>query len=239
MGRVQGRTRHRVPLENQMRTFYHTLTMCIHNCSNHPLFLNFRLDHIKEYYEDFIFGEEILDNRAAASLKVVMVAERKAWNNLLKTVYKKQSDGDPYTLTEGLKELRSKTMFWTNELSHRSNDDKGRGKLPPMGKLGRSKGRPSRGKGYGTWSQNTSYRAPWNPEYQKGRGKPGKGKGGGKQHNKSKGGGKNKNKTKSKTKDKTTACNNFHYYQGCAGSCGRSHRCPECGENHRWKDFHP
>ena len=218
--------------KNQMRTFYHTLTMCIHNCSNHPLFLNFRLDHIKEYYEDFIFGEEILHNRSAASLKVVMVAERKAWNNLLKTIYKKQSESEPYTLTEGLKELRSKTMYWTNELSHRSNDNnKGKGRST-MGKLGKGKGKPSRGKGYGYWSQSTPYRPTWNQEYQKGKGKHAKGKSGGKQHTK-KGG-----KSKNKNKDKSIICNNFHYYQGCAGSCGRSHRCPECGENHRWKDFH-
>ena len=219
--------------KHQMRTFYYTLTMCIHNCTNHPLFLGFKLDHIKDYYEEFIFSDEILKNRSNTSLKVVMIAERKAWNLLLKTIYKKETDGEPYTLTQALLDLKARSMWWTSELAHRRNDDyppAGRGK----GKPGRGKGKYGRGKGNGTWSQPSNYRSTYNPNFQKGKRKDGT-KGRGKPGKKGKDRSKNKDK---KGKDKSTVCNNFHYYQGCAGNCGRSHRCPECGEQHRWKDHH-
>ena len=38
-------------------------------------------------------------------MKVVMVAERKAWNLIIRTIYQKQIDEEDYTLTQALEDM--------------------------------------------------------------------------------------------------------------------------------------
>ena len=187
--------------KQQMRIFYYVLTKCIHASMSWPVFKDWNLEAAKTYWENFIFSEQILKRRDRPSLATVMIAERKAWNEITLEIY---------CTGCAVKRISNRTLFWTNELASGSsstprrtsyNTSASRWTLRPTTSTFSTKGK-SKGNGKN-----------------KAKGKPMmKGK------NKSKGKTKNKNKGKGKNKNKTNVCYNFHFCNGCNDrNCPRQH----------------
>jgi len=211
----------------QMRIFYTTLLMCTAGCPQHSN-LQIDMDDINAYYEDFLFGDRVLGRSPPPSIKVLMIAERKAWRDIHIKVCKGT------TLKEAMRQITIDSLFWTNELarkgkgdskdgkgnSYQSNNWKGSTSYKGKGQKG-NKGKYNN-KGYNNQSWGKGYNSQRNDlSARMGNGKS-KGK-------------KGKNKKGFSTRDNANNqdyCMNYHFRNNCPGQCGRSHNCPNCGQAH-------
>ena len=213
----------------QMRVFYYTLTKCIYGSSSYKIFADWSLRDAKQYYEDFLFSDQILKRKDNPTVKTIMIAERKAWAEIELDIYKNEC-----TLKQAVKNIMAKTLFWTNELQAgaRAASEKSRNKGKQGWNNSKGKGQNSKGKGKsggknkGKSISNFSRTGKGNSN--NGTQKGGKGKG-------SKG---NKGSGKYKHNNTRESCWNFHHGRGCTGGCGRTHQCPICGQTHRQADHH-
>ena len=208
----------------QMRVFYYTLTKCIYGSPSHPIFAGWSLTVAKQYYEDFLFGDQIMKRKEKPTTKTLMIAERKAWAEIQLDIYKNNT-----SLKDAMEKIMNRTLFWTNEMEA--------GAKAAANKV-------KKGKYVSDYKAKKTIFKPWRGSKgkgSKGGGKGSKGKSKGSKGGKGNWGGKGKKGGKGgKGKGKATSqyCWNFHHGNGCPGGCNRSHQCPVCGQTHRQDDHH-
>ncbi len=192
--------------KDQMRIFYYVLTKCIHASTSWPVFADWDLEIAKAYWENFLFSDQVLKRRDRPSLATIMIAERKAWNEITLEIYRTNC-----TLRKAVENIMNRTLFWTNELN--STPSPYLRRSSPYPTASRWTLRPTRtsstykGKTKGTGKGKVKGKNMTKGKGKKGsKGKPSKGKG------------------KTKGKNKTNVCYNFHFGNGCNDrNCPRQH----------------
>ena len=209
--------------ESMLRVFQTNLLMSVWA---YPQFAKLAIDKedLDRFYR-FVLGSSIAHRSPAPSVTVLMIAERKAWREVVLSMHRGA------TLKQALSDIQADSLFWQREVYERVQRDTYQGAPGPKGK-GKFREGKSRNK-------ERFQRQPY-PIRDMGRDPKGKGK------NKSKSAGKGKNKgarwpSNWATKDPggKDYCRNFLLTGKCSGQCGRSHKCPVmksdnwiCNENH-------
>lgn len=125
--------------QEQMRVFYTTLMMAISVHQEHTK-LHVQWLDLKEFYEKFLFGPTIMKRNVPPSLAKLMLAERRAWQEIITLMWERD-----HTLGEALLKVRNDTLWWTNELEARRSDrgaPREQYQRPPPPQHNRGKGKP-------------------------------------------------------------------------------------------------
>jgi hypothetical protein len=215
--------------KQQLKVFQTSLLMCCWVCPQHRN-LDVTHDDMKKFYK-YILGPDVAQSKPAPSVKVLMIAERKAWRKIAIFMHE-GSD-----LKAAMEKVSSDALFWIREIDQQrsaagTEKPKGKGKGKPSGKWGKghgkAKGRKGQTKPYkgnyagkgGKWGnapagapQPATSQAAWPPGWA--------------------------------TQDAkgVQVCRNHFLWKTCQGNCGRSHACPfvkangqTCGQNHHPND---
>jgi hypothetical protein len=97
--------------KRQMTVFKNTLLMCTWAFPQFSQF-NVTKTDMDEFY-DFIYGSEIATRTPAPSLAVLMIAERKAWREVVLQMHKGTN------LKEAIQNTRNNHLFWNREVYER------------------------------------------------------------------------------------------------------------------------
>jgi hypothetical protein len=97
--------------KRQMTVFKNTLLMCTWAFPQFSQF-NVTKTDMDEFY-DFIYGSEIATRTPAPSLAVLMIAERKAWREVVLQMHKGTN------LKEAIQNMRNNHLFWNREVYER------------------------------------------------------------------------------------------------------------------------
>jgi hypothetical protein len=190
--------------EGMIRVFQTNLLMCVWAF---PQFsqLSIEKEDLDSFYR-FLLGPAIAHRTPPPSVMVLMIAERKAWREVVISMHK----GVP--LRQALKDVQADSLFWQREVYERIHKEtpstftdspkRGKGEY-------RGKGKPFQG-----WQPIHS------PTRPKGKGRKGKFT--------TKGKGKSSWPSNWASKDPSGKefCRNHLLTGKCGGQCGRSHRCP-------------
>jgi hypothetical protein len=225
----------------QMRVFYTTLMMvlCVHKERTK---LELDWTELKDFYEDFLFGDTIMKRNNPPTLARLMVAERRAWQAIITLMWEKAMK-----LGDALRKVQNNVLWWTNELEIKK-DEAPRQKSSQKGSPPRPQQQMGKGKGgYQSQPKKTQSAQLKHDGHQSPTGKSTKGKG--KRNGRNEAAGKNpKRSLPSGLADgmrlppdlwgdpptKREWCNNFHSGRACSGQCNRDHTCPACR-----KGIHP
>jgi hypothetical protein len=220
--------------KQQMRIYYTTLMMvlCVHK--EHTK-LEIGWDQLKDFYEEFLFGNTIMKRNNPPSLVRLMIAERRAWQAVITLMWEKDM-----RLDAALHKVQSNVLWWTNELEIK-RDSTPHTKGAPKGDQHRPPSSPGKGKGHYQSSPKKAINSALKPNTSPPHG------GKGTKSNKGKG---NNDLAKRSAKralphgladgmrvppdqwgqppHRQEWCNNFHSGRPCSGNCGRDHTCPGC-----------
>ena len=194
-------------------------------------------------FYDFIYGSRIAQRNPSPSVRVLMIAERKAWKEIALLMHKGTG------LKESMESITRDSLFWQTEVYERVGNWQTAASgadWSPTTPIRRNRG----GKG----NQNTLIWSPPAPARgkSKGKGKTSKGKPGSGKGQKQGQGKTQQRPYAAQPQQKTTWAQNWaqvdpkgkqfrrnFFLQTCGGSCGRSHQCPVikkdgmvCNSNH-------
>ena len=244
--------------KDMMRMWYTTLMMALAANTHQP---HIHVDKewwrkLRRFYEDFLFGEAVLQRPNPPPLHQLMAAERKAWQRIASLMWTERR-----TLKEALDEVWGNHLWWQSLLDakHPQEDYKGFSKGSPKG--GASKGSPKGGgpRGPSQYAAPTRVRQQDTARQPKGGGRNSKGKGKGARNDlaarqsQQRGGGRhlqprtndgaNNQDGQSQSgpripvrdwpalPDGKQRCRDFHVRGDCprGANCPHSHKCPGCG----------
>ena len=219
----------------QMRCWYHTLFMvlCVHRQFSQ---LHVEWELLSDFYEKFLFGPTLLKRNRPPSLRIIMIMERRAWQQIITWMY------DGMSLTAAIQKIQGDSLWWTNEL------EAGRQAAPAPPTRRPTQDRPTRqyfGQSTRVWQHTRKPTAPGKgakgaSKGSKGGAKGRKGKGGG-----GKGGKQQRNDLQDRQNHLPQGLQNFDWYQTgpnniqfcrpfhtkgtCRNQpCTRDHTCPLC-----------
>lgn len=222
--------------KKQMMIFRTTLLMCIWVSPQHTN-IQITKDELDEFY-DHIYGPRLAGATPVPSLRVLMIAERKAWRNISLMLYRGK------TLSAALLEVRLDHLFWIQEVTNFSHNPRvvapgaeGKGKKGSYNQKGGKKSHKGTGKSNTqTWGKGAGKQkgqSKWNswPNQAPAQAQPGSGKGtqaAAPPWNAAAPAAPSSGSTAWAPKDAKGKdfCKKFHIHNNCAGGCGRSHQCP-------------